>query len=550
MTRAPEDEDEPTYASRARAAYSRREWEQGWSWFSRADAAGSLGLDDLEAMRWCAGLTGRDDEMISLNERIYQRSLEEGDPERAASAAFWNAMRLNALGEAGRASAWSSRAQQLVADRDCAMRGWLLIMAVHRHLRAGQLGDAAAAAAEAQRAGRRFADRDLVAIATNLLGRVRCHEGRVADGLACLDEAMLSVTTGEVSPLVTGLVYCNVIAGCQLVFALDRSREWTAALAAWCGAQPELVTFNGTCRVHRSEVMQLSGDWDGALEEATRVAGGRSPDALAVGGAHYQRGEILRLRGQWAEAEEAYRLASVEGREPQPGLALLRASQGQVDAACASLRRLHGSTSTPLLRAALLTACVQVLVVSGDLEGAKVAAAELAQLAERFSSALLGAVADHAQGEVALAEGDLSGALTALRRAFEGWSTLGAPYPLARIRASLARAYQALGDHDAASLEREAARAVFTALGAIPDLSGLDAPGKATGDRHGLSEREVEVLLLVAQGKTNRMIARQLHLSEKTVDRHVSNIFTKIDVPSRAAATAFAYQRGLVGRHG
>jgi DNA-binding NarL/FixJ family response regulator len=364
------------------------------------------------------------------------------------------------------------------------------------------------------------------------------------------------VSSDRVLPVVTGLVYCEAISACQRSYALDRAREWTAGLSAWCDAQPQLVPFAGACLVHRSEIMQFVGAWSEAFEEAHRVLTrfGRSR-ADAAGSACYQQGEIHRLRGELAEAERAYTLASESGRDPHPGLALLRVAQGRIDLAVAATRRVMSVTTDPLQRTRFLPAHVEILLAASAIGEAREAAEELGALADRFGMDVLRAMAQHAKGAVALAEGDARGAVQALRSAQEVWQRVGAPYLSARIRLLLARAFRALGDEDGAALELDAASKVFVQLGAAPDLraaAAMAAPattttaGSAT-DTHGLSGRELEVLRLVASGKTNKTIAGELFLSEKTVDRHVSNIFGKLNVSSRAAATAWAYQHRLVG---
>jgi DNA-binding CsgD family transcriptional regulator len=366
---------------------------------------------------------------------------------------------------------------------------------------------------------------------------------------------MVAATSGELSPVVTGLVYCDAISSCQQSYALDRAREWTAALDTWCLAQPQLVPFAGACLIHRSEIMQLGGAWPEAIEEARRASSRLSQSRPAdAGRAFYQEGELHRLRGELTEAEHAYAMASERGRDPHPGLALLRVAQGRVDLAAAASRRALSATSDPLQRTRFLPAHVEIMLAASDLAEARQAAAELSALAEGFGMEVLGAMSQHAKGAVTLAEGDARGAIDPLRRAQEVWQRVGAPYLSARIRLLMARAFQALGDVDGTLLELDAARKIFVQLGAVPDVVATEAmanPARAgaasTVDAHGLSARELEVLRLVAAGKTNKVIASELFLSEKTVDRHVSNIFVKLDVPSRAAATAWAYQHHLVG---
>jgi DNA-binding CsgD family transcriptional regulator len=348
----------------------------------------------------------------------------------------------------------------------------------------------------------------------------------------------------------TGLIYCSVIDACQQVYALARAWEWTSALTKWCEGQPQMVAFTGTCMVHRAEIMQLHGAWSDAIEEARRACARYSEgiEQQPPAAAFYQQAEVHRLRGEFTAADEAYRIASQRGYEPQPGLALLRMAQGRTDAAAAAIRRVVSATTGQLQRTRLLPAYVEIMLAVGDIEDARGACHELAGIAENLDTAVLGAMASHARGAVELAEGDARAALGPLRSTFEAWQRVEAPYEAARVRVLMGMACRAFGDDEGAGLELDAARAVFERLGAAPDLARIDAltKGAPSGHRHGLTPRELQVLRLVAAGKTNKAIAAELFLSGKTVDRHVSNIFNKLDVPSRAAATAYAYQHKLI----
>jgi DNA-binding NarL/FixJ family response regulator len=537
---------------RGRELYARRAWNDAYEKFSRAHEVVPLEADDLEQLAWAAGLTARDDELLALLERLYQVRLDSGDGLGAGRAAFWIGFRLLNVGQMGRAHGWLARAQRIIegAGSECALRGYLLLPTIYRNLMSGEIEAARADAAQALEIAERCGERDLVAFVRALQGRILLKQGRLEDGLGLLDEAMVAVTADELSPVMTGLIYCGVISCCQQVYALNRAREWTSALTDWCRAQPQLVNFTGSCLVHRSEIMQLGGDWPAAMEEA-RLASERltrSIDKEGASHAFYQQAEIHRLRGEFNAAEEAYRRASQLGREPQPGLALLRLAQQRSDVAKSAIRRMIEITTDRLQRAGLLPAYVEIMLALGALDEARVACHELEEIATSTGSEVLGAIAAHARGAVLLAEGNAASAVEPLRRAFQVWQQIDAPYIAARIRVLLASAYRALADADATELELEAAREVFERLGAAPDLARLPAVTEkaATSRPHGLTPRELEVLRLVASGKTNKAIAKELFLSEKTVDRHVSNIFTKLDVPSRAAATAYAYEHGLI----
>jgi DNA-binding CsgD family transcriptional regulator len=537
--------------ARAHEAYGRRAWNEAYELYARADEAAPLALADLERLALAAELAGRTGDYVDLLERLYRAHTDAGDDARAARAAFFAGMRLVARGEPARASGWMARAHRSVErhGRDCVERGYLLIADFHRRAAAGDWTAAHDVATAAAEIGERFGEADLVAFARCQQGRALARQGRVQEGLALLDEIMVAARGGELSPIFTGLIYCSAISTCQQAYAVERAQEWTAGLSAWWEAQPQLVPFTGYCLIHRSEIKQLAGSWVDAIEEARRAAGRFAEvDPKALGDAHYQEAEIHRLRGENAAAEEAYRKASACGREPQPGLALLRKAQGRRDAAASGIRRALGAATDPLQRTTLLPATVEILLAAGAVDEARAACAELGEIAVRFDSSVLGAMAAHARGAVCLAAGDATAALDPLRRAFSVWNEVGAPYLAARVRVLVGLACRALADDDGAALELDAARAVFERLGAAPDLAVLDSlsRGAAPERPHGLTARELEVLRLIAAGKTNKAIAKQLFLSEKTVDRHVSNIFTKVNVPSRAAATAYAYEHKLV----
>jgi ATP/maltotriose-dependent transcriptional regulator MalT len=537
---------------RGRESYARREWHDAYESLSRADQAGPLAVEDLELLATAAAMVGRMDDYFGILERLHHAQLDAGDALGAARAAGWLGMNLGMRGEIARAGGWFGRAQRLVegVGRDCVEQGYLLMPVAFQQLAAGAYDAASDAAAGAAAFGERFGDRDLFAIAVELQGLVRIKQGRVEEGLRLLDESMVAVTAGEVSPIYTGIVYCGVIAGCEEAFDVRRAQEWTAALTRWCGEQPQMVAFTGRCLAHRAGILQLHGEWRDALEEA-RLARERAEQAMnqpAAGQAFYQQGDLHRLQGDVAAAEAAYRDANRFGREPQPGLALLRLGEGDAEGAVAAIRRVLGETAAPLDRAKLLPAFVEITLAVGDAEAARTACRELEEIAAGQESAMLNAIAAHARGAVDLAEGDAQEALVALRRAWQVWQELEAPYEAARARVLVGLACRALGDDVTAEMELDAARWIFQQLGAAPDLARVDAltTRAAPRDTHGLTAREVEVLRLVAAGKTNREVASELVVSEHTVARHVQNIFAKLGVSSRTAATAFAFERDLV----
>jgi DNA-binding NarL/FixJ family response regulator len=544
----------PADLDRGRAAYEARRWRTAAESLAAADRADPLQPDDLERLGSAYGLSGDGELMIATLERLHDVNVERNDLRNAARTAFWLGLHLIHMGEKGRATGWIGSAQRLL-DRggedcgDCVERGYLLLPEGLGRLARKDAAGARDVARQASAIGDRFDEPDLASLARSIEGQAIVALGEHAAGLALLDEAILPATQGRLGPVATGIVYCAMIGCCRRIWAVDRAREWSAALAAWCDAQPELVEFNGTCRVYRAEILQLQGEWQKAMEEVGRAvhASGGTPQSDSAG-ASYQRGELLRLVGRLDDADEAYREASRLGREPQPGLALLRLAQGRGDAAATAIRQVIASATDPLTRVRYLPAGVEILLATGDLAGAEAVARDLEEIARGMQNEVLDAMAGHARGALLLAREDATAAIGPLRAAFATWQLVGAPYIAARIRLLIADALGLLGDVDGAELERDAARAVFLELGASPDLARLETPTsrRASGNPFGLTAREIEVLRLVSSGLTNRKISKELFLSEKTIDRHVSNIFAKLDVPTRTAASALAHRHKLV----
>ena len=532
-----------------REHYERHRWNQAYRALTTADRSAPLEVDDLERLATCAYLIGRDLEFLRLLERLHRAHVEGDDRSRAARCAFWLGLNLLFQGDCAQSSAWIARGHRLVEGRDCVERGYLLLPVGEEQLREGRADAAYATAGDAAEIGERFRDADLVAAARHGQGRALIQQGHVVSGLALLDEMMLAVIGGELSPIMTGLMYCSVIEACRETHAFSRAREWTSALSRWCDRQSEMVAFTGTCLVHRAEMMQFQGAWNDAMAEACRACersarASRRPPGAAL----YLQAEIHRLRGEFSDADQTYRDASRLGFEPQPGLALLWLAQGRTDSAAAAIRRLVSATTDRLQRARLLSAHVEIMLAVRDIEEARRACLELQALADTFGTDALHATAAQAHGAVELTDGDARSALAPLRRAFDVWDRLEAPYDSARTRVLIGLACRALDDEETAALEWSAARSVFERLGAEAELARLDAidMSRSSHHPHPLTARELDVLRRIAAGSTNKAIARALGLSERTVDRHVSNIFNKLDVPTRAAAIAYAYDHRLL----
>ncbi len=467
---------------RGREAWERRNFLEAFDALLAADRAKPLSGEDLDRMATAAGLMGRDEDFLRILERAHHAHLEEGHGVAAARSAFWLGFRLFGAGEFGRGSGWMARAERLLDEggHDCAERGYLLLPVIRRHLEARDYETARKVAGEAGRIGERFGDRDLVAFARNFEGQVLLRSERIPEGLALLDEAMVAVSSGELGPIATGLIYCMVIQGCQDVYALGRAREWTEALQAWCNAQPGPVVFAGHCLVHRSEIHEWNGEWDAAREEA-RVAAERLLAGLnerEAAPAFYQQAELHRLRGELDEAEEAYANASRLGREPQPGLALLRLAQGRVEAAASTMRRVVQAATGRMQQTRLLPAHVEIMLAAGDLDEARRACGQLQSIATELDMEVVDAMAAHALGAVRLAEGDPRAALEPLRRSFEIWQKLGAPYLAAKVRVLVARACRRSSATATGATSRSTARERYSSeLGAATDLAAIERRG-------------------------------------------------------------------------
>ena len=528
-----------------RAAFDQHAWAEAYAQLAAADAKAPLDPEDLERLARAADLIGRDEEFQAAFTRAYQGWLERGQVERAARCAFWLGHKLIARGETAHGGGWIARGRQLLADgRDCVEQGYVLLPTALRTFWEGDPVAAHELFSQAALVGERFDDRELSALANLGRGRTWIALQRVPEGIGLLDEVMVAVAADEVSPLVAGIVYCSVLEACQEIYDIRRAQEWTAALGQWCDAQPDMVAFRGPCLVHRAELLQVRGAWPAAMVEAERAFNllTRAGDESSRGAARYRLAELHRLRGELAEAEDGYREATRLGFNPQPGLALLRLAQGQVEAAVAAIDRALEETHDRMFRSRLLAACVEIGLAAQDANSAGAAARELQALADAIGVPYLRAVAARASGAVLMREGEGRAALPMLRDALALFQELGAPYEAARARVLYAAACDALGDTDTADLERDAARWTLAELGAALDLGGQKARGSATG----LTERELDVIRLVATGKTNRAIAAELSVSEKTIARHLSNMFSKLGLQSRAAATAYAYEHNLV----
>ncbi|MEO8283214.1 MAG: response regulator transcription factor [Pseudarthrobacter sp.] len=541
-----------TSLDQGRSAFHEHRWTEAYLTFREADQRGGLPAADLERLATAEILTGNMTAGLDTLTRAHEEYLVVGDVAGAARCACWKGMQLMFLGDSVQAGGWFARGQRLadeLAEPD-AVQGLLLVPMALGKLYRGDPATALQVFAQVAEFGQRFLDKDLSALGLLGTGQATLMLGHTDEGLRYFDEVMVAVTAGEVSPIPSGIVYCAVIGNCQLAFDLARALAWTAALDRWCRDRPDMMPFSGQCQSHRAELFRLHGAWAEALVAAA-VAQARSSqgDPQALYGGYYQQGEIQRLTGKLEAADDSYRQAARSGYEPQPGLALLSLARGGAQQAQSMIRRAAG-VADAATRRHLLPALVEIELAASDTVAARQGADELDAFARESPMPMIRALASQADGAVRLAEGDPAGASKALRQAWKVWLELGVPYEAARCRVLIGRACRALGDEPSALMDFEAAHAELLELGAGPAAAwaaSLLREGAENAGGGPLTPRETEVLRLVASGLGNRALAAELYLSEKTVARHISNIFLKLGLSSRAAATSYAYEHGLAG---
>jgi DNA-binding CsgD family transcriptional regulator len=537
-----------TDIERARDAVARGSWPEAYELLRSLDPSELTG-PDLEGLADAAWWMSRRDDSIAARQKAYAAFAASSNDARASFMAVRLCVEHFERREPAVAGGWLMRAQRHLREQpECAEHGFLAMIESTVARFTGDPDRSIERARDATEIGHRVGHRDVIAVGIHAEGLALIASGRVSEGVALLDEAMTSVLAGELSPFFTGVVYCDVIEACLRLGDVGRAGEWSEAARAWCETVPPQSPFPGMCRVNRAELAILRGAWAEAEAEASLASEELSrmnPDNS--GSAWYIAGEARRRSGDGPGADEAFAKARDLGFDPQPGWALLRLSQGKVDAAVGALRgALSAELGDPFRRSRLLAAQIEVAIANGDLEAATEADRELVALAGRFGAASVAATADTGSGALLLAQDDAPGALDRLRRAFATWHDLRLPYEAARARALAGRALIAIGDEGAGREELRAARAAFERLGAAADAAATaQRLGERTDMPGGLTEREAEVLRLVAAGRSNRQIATELVISEHTVARHVQNIFAKLAVSSRSAATAFAFEHGL-----
>ncbi len=534
------------HLARARELHQASRWEEACAEYAAADAEEPLVVEDLEAFAEAAQVSARGDEAVALLHRVFDLRVGVDELDDAAQVAFWLWWALLNNNEVVEASGWLKQTSRTLGP-DMATSLWLKIPEAMFHATTGNRSRAD----ELLRAIVDEGQGEVVPWALSMWGQTLIDEGRLQDGLDRLEEAMAILLNHGLSPRVTPWIYCAAVRGCCLARDFARARAWNRSMARWLDSLSSLGgAYLGNCRIYRSRLMFLNGAWPDALDEIAAVCTDLDGyTGWVCGHAYYQLGEVRRLRGEWDAAEDAYRRAAEHGCPTQPGLALLRLAEGDIDASEAGIRRALTEVTAKPDRLDLLKAVVSIYLEEGKIEAARDAVTEFEEITGDLTTPVIEAETSAVRGALALSEGDPGSALPLLRRAAGAWQEQDAPHEVAKLNVLIGQACRALADHDGARLEFSAARETFERLGARPDLAQLDrivAATDAGSETHGLTRREIEVLCLIAGGKANRAIANELHLSERTVHRHVSNIFTKLHVDSRTAAVAYGIRHRIV----
>ena len=538
----------------ARQLFRKHKWSQSFTHFLSADEDKNTPLEpgDLKYMAITAYLIGKENASSEIWSRAFNQYLEQSNVEQAARCAFWLGFQWMMKGQHARGGGWIARAQRLLEDnhQEGAAWGLLQIPSALRCLGEGKNEEAYELFTHAEELGTRFGNPELKTLACMGRGQALIRLGDIENGVALLDEAMIYLDTEELSPVVVGIVYCAVIETCREIYDLQRAQEWTEVLNEWCSAQTDLVPYRGQCLIRRAEIMQLHGAWKTALKETGRACARltQPPGEPAAGEAYYLKGELHRLQGNFTQAEEAYQQASQWGRQTQPGLALLRLAEGKLDQCKAAIERVYEEIKGRIARSRILPAYIEIMLAMHEIEKAHDAVDELSEITDAIGAPFLQGLSLSHRGAVLIAKNEPSDALVTLRNAHKKWIDLDAPYELARTKVLISQACHQLGDTDTAQIELEAAHSIFQQLGAQPDLDNINAENREIEKEKvlGLTSRELQVLQLMASGKTNKAIAKELFISRRTVDRHISNIFNKLGVNSRTAATSFAYEHDLL----
>lgn len=525
----------------ARQAHAASDWAAAAAHFDAVDPD-LLSADDLAAYADAVWWLGRVEDNLRLNAAACDAFLADARPVDAAWAALLLGIFYLARGDEPRALGWLARARRhLDGIPESPVHGYLLLLAeVEANLQAGRPAAAVDGARRMQELGRRLGQPDLLALGLNGEARALIRSGQVLDGLKLLDEAMVTVRAGRLTPFASGTLYCHTIAICHQVADIHRMSHWVGLAEQWLATLPASAAFGSMCRVHRAQLQLLRGEWAEAEQNVLEVVADLDASRVDYAAeAWYVAAEARRLRGD-PRAVDAYVEAHARGRDPQPGRALLRLQEGDAVGAATSVRTALAAVGPdPLRRAPLCVAAVETSMAAGRLPDAATAAAELASTASAYATSGLEAMATDARAALLLEGGRAEEALPVLRDAYRRWHELGAAYDAARTGFRLAAAYRTLGDEASATSEVARAEATYTRLGAQQPAAKLP---------DGLTPREGEVLTLVADGRSNREIGEALYISDRTVARHLTNIYTKIGVASRTQAARYAMDRGMTAR--
>lgn len=520
----------------ARAAHGRHDWAAAREAFRVAD---DLTTDDLESLATACWWLGEVDEYAALSAELHRRLLGLDRRVQAAVVAFELGYTESVRGREDLGAGWMARARRLLEEQpEAPERGLLLAADAQQAVAVNDLDTADRLAREALAAGEQHGLPTVVALARLLCGCVAVHQGRTAQGLRDIDEAMLPVQMGQVAPEWVGSLYCDTMSLCFELLDLPRARRWTTLTERWLAGRTPAVMFTGICRVHRAQLRVVQGEWSRAEEEARQAAADLEVlDVTVAAEAHYCLGELHRFRGALDAADAAYRRAHELGRDPLPGMALLCLKRGRPSVAASILDAALAAQPRPLLRAPLLTGRAEVCLALGDPVRATAHLDELSGIADAYASPGWQAEVLRWRGAVLLARRRPAEAVGELREAQARWRRMGAPYQVGRIALDLAEAYEQMGDHNTARRERDSAAVAMRGLG----VSDGPAP-----DLGGLTSRELEVLAAVADGSSNREVSHTLHISESTVARHLANVYLKTGAASRTAAVAWARERDLL----
>jgi class 3 adenylate cyclase len=476
----------PDVLRASREAFARHAWQEAFELLSEADAAAILDGPDLESFAITAFFAGHADLRPGILERAFAAYQRAGDTIRAAYIAVELAMAYSLQGKVSISSAWTRRAAHLLAGQpESYAHGFLALVQSGVAKAAGEIPRAIQLADDAVGIGARTRNQDLQAVALTAQATLRIASGAIGEGIGLLEEAAIAAVSGELSPLTAGITACQMIAACRDLTDYRRASEWIEMTDRWCETQ-SVGGFPGVCRVHRAEIAALQGSWQRAEEELRRATEElekfQATPVIADG--LYAIGDILRLRGDIAGAEEVLRKAHALGRSPQPALALIRLESGKTQLAAAAVETaLAESSWDAMARLRLLGAQVEIALKMGDIDRAQTAVKQLAEIVEDASPPAQRAGLAYARGRVLLAEGDVAASTRELQTAIRLWREVGSSYEIARSRAALSRALRAAGDDDDADLELRAAQDEFYRLGAKPDLAAVQAELRELIDR-------------------------------------------------------------------